>query len=143
MVSDQGTNLLSSLMQEVYEITGIHKLSTTTYHPQIDGLVEIFNRTPRAMVAKYAAEYGTEWDEHVPHLFFVYRTKPHESTEESQFFLLYGRDACIPRESALSTKQTPYQVDIDDYKSELVFSLAEACQVAEEKLHKHTKIRAI
>ena len=82
------------------------------------------------MVAKYAAKYGTDWDEHLPYLLFAYRTKPHESTGESPFFLLYGRDAHIPCESVLSTKQTPYQVDIDDYKSELVFSLAEAWQVA-------------
>ena len=40
LVSDRGTNLLSSLMQEVYEITGIHKLSTTAYHPQTDGKLQ-------------------------------------------------------------------------------------------------------
>ena len=105
LVSDQGTTLLSSLMQEVYEITGIHKLSTTAYHPQTGGLVENFNRTLRAMVAKYAAKYGTDWDEHLPYLLFSYRTKPHESIRESPFFLLYGRDAHIPCESVLSTKR--------------------------------------
>ena len=45
-------------IQEVYEITGILKLSTTTYHPQTDDLVENFNRTLRAMVAKYTVKYG-------------------------------------------------------------------------------------
>ena len=64
LVSDRGTNLLSFLMQEVYEITGIHKLSTIPYHPQTDGLVENFNRILRAMVAKFAVKYGTDWDEH-------------------------------------------------------------------------------
>ena len=47
-------------MQEAYVITGIHKLSTTAYHAQTDGLVENFNRTLRAMVAKYAVKYGTD-----------------------------------------------------------------------------------
>ena len=88
------------------------------------------------MVAKYAVKYGTNWDEHLPHLLFAYWTKPHESTGESLFFLLYGRDARIPCESVLSTKGTPYQVDIDDYKSELVFSLAEAWQVARDHIQK-------
>ena len=97
LVSDRGTNLLSSLMQELYELTGIHKLSTTAYHPQTDGLVENFNnRTLRAMVAKYAVRYGSDWDVHLAHLLFAYRTKPHESTGESPFFLLYGRDAHLP-----------------------------------------------
>lgn len=84
----------------------------------------------RAMVAQYAVKYGTNWDENLLHLLFAYRTKSHESTGESPFFLLYGRDGRIPCESMLSTKQTAYQVDIDDYKSELVFSLTEAWQVA-------------
>ena len=57
-------------------------------------------------------------------------------------------------ESALSIKRTPYQVDIDDYKSELVFNLAEAWQSAREHIQKsqrrqkknydkHVKARAI
>ena len=151
LVSDRGSNLLSSLMQEVYEATGIHKLSTTAYHPQTDGLVENFNRTLRAMVAKYA---GSNWDEHLQYLLFAYRTKPHESTGESPFFLLYRRDARLPCESVLSTKRTHYQVDLDDYKSELVFGLADAWQAAGDSIQKaqrkqkrnydrHSKTRAI
>ena len=78
------------------------------------------------MVAKYMVKYGTDWEEHLLHLLFAYVTKPHESTGKSLFLLLYGRDARIPCESVLSTKRTPYQVDVDDDKSELVFSLVEA-----------------
>ena len=85
-------------------LAGVHKLSTTAYHPQTDGLVENFNKTLRAMVAKYAAKYGMDWDEHLPHLLFAYRTKPHESTGESPFFLLCGWDARISCELVLSTK---------------------------------------
>ena len=39
LLSD-GTAFLSKLMADVYELTGIHKLNTTAYHPQTDGLVE-------------------------------------------------------------------------------------------------------
>ena len=81
------------------------------YHPQADGLVENFNRTLQAMLAKYAAKFGVNWGEHLHHLLFAYRTKPHESTGESPFFLLYGRDARIPCETTLSTTHTAYQVD--------------------------------
>ena len=48
------------------------------------------------MVAKYATKYGTDCDEHLSHLLFVCRMKPHESTGEYPFFLLYGRDASSP-----------------------------------------------
>ena len=43
LISDRGPNLLSTLMQEVCEVTGMQKLNTTAYHPQADGLVENFN----------------------------------------------------------------------------------------------------
>ena len=46
-------------------MTGMQKLNTTAYHPQADGLVENFNRTLRAMLAKYAARFGVNWDEHL------------------------------------------------------------------------------
>ena len=52
LISDRGPNLLSTLMQEVCEVTGMQKLNTTAYHPQADGLVENFNRTLRAMLDK-------------------------------------------------------------------------------------------
>ena len=139
LVSDQGANLLSAAMSEVYEVTGIHKNSTTAYHPQADGLVENFNRTLRAMIAKHATKYGDNWDEHLPYLLFAYRTKPHESTGESPFFLLYGRDARLPCEDVFSARRTPYQVDLDDYKTELTVGLAEAWRTAQDHLKKAQK----
>lgn len=45
LISDSGPNLLSTLMQEVCEATGMQYVNTTAYHPQADGLVENFNRT--------------------------------------------------------------------------------------------------
>ena len=35
----------SSLMEDIYKLMGIHKVSTTAYHPQTNGLVERFNWT--------------------------------------------------------------------------------------------------
>jgi len=53
--------------------------------------------------------------------------------------LLYGRDARIPCESTLSTTRTAYQVDIDDYKSELVHGLPEAWQLARNEIQRSQK----
>ena len=88
------------------------------------------NKTIRAMIAKYSSQYGDNWDEYLPKLLFAYRTKCHESTKKSPFFLLYGRDARLPGEEALSTTRSPYMVDLDDYKTELITSLTEAWETA-------------
>ena len=45
ILSDRGKAFLLGLMKEVEKILGFHKVNTSTYHPQTDGLVERFNRT--------------------------------------------------------------------------------------------------
>ena len=55
VLSDRGKAFLSGLMQEVQKLLGFRKANTTAYHPQTDGLVERFNRTLTAMLAKTVA----------------------------------------------------------------------------------------
>ena len=49
---DRGKALLSGLMKEVGLLLGFHKVNTSGYHPQTDGLVERFNQTLITMLAK-------------------------------------------------------------------------------------------
>ena len=60
LLSDRGTAFLSKLMQAVCEVMGVHKVNTTAYHPQTDGLVERFNRTLTDMLAKTVAQNGRD-----------------------------------------------------------------------------------
>ncbi len=136
LLSDRGANLLSELIQDVCLLLGVKKVNTTAYHPQTDGLVENVNRTLRAMMAKHAHTFGPEWDMHLQQLLFAYRVKPHESAKEAPFFLLYGRDARLPTETALSRPQTPYATDVEDYHSQLAIGLTEAWKQAQQKIQK-------
>ena len=68
LLSDRGTNLLSHLMLDVCTLLGTTKLNTTAYHPECDGMVERFNRTLKAMLRKRAAQFGAQWDKHLPGL---------------------------------------------------------------------------
>ena len=45
LLSDRGGAFLSTLLQEIEALLGFHKVNTSAYHPQRDGLVERFNRT--------------------------------------------------------------------------------------------------
>ena len=69
----------------------------------------------------------------------LHRTKPHESTGESPFFLLYGRDARLPCQDVFSVKRTPYQVDLDDYKTDLTVGLADTWRTAQDHLKSSQK----
>ena len=130
LLSDRGSNFLSDLMTEVCRLMDITKVNTTGYHPQTDGLVERFHRTLLAMLSKYVDKHGRDWDNYLPYLQYAYRVSAQESTKESPFFLLYGRDPRQPIDEALGCPSTPYMVDLDDYKSELVQGLSDAWESA-------------
>ena len=117
-------------------MTGMKKVNTTAYHPQTDGLVENFNRTLRSMLAKHSRKFGAQWDIHLQQLLFAYRTKPHESTGESPFFLVYGRDARLPTESVLDNSPSPYTVDREDHGIELARGLSLAWEIARAEIGK-------
>ena len=82
LLSDRGSAFLSALLQDVYQLMGTHKVSTTAYHPQTDGLVERFNRTLIDMLVKTVEKNGRDWDRRLPHVLFAYRASPQESTKD-------------------------------------------------------------
>ena len=133
LLSDRGGNFLSALMQEVCRLMGVKKLNTSGYHPQCNGLVERFNSTLIQMLAK-VTKNPKDWDQCLPYVVYAYHTAAQESTKESPFFLMYGRDPQIPTVEALSTPSTPYTVDLDDYQSELITGLSDAWEAAAEHI---------
>ena len=112
------------------------KINTTAYHPQTDGLVENFNHTLRAMIAKHTKKFGCGWDMYLPQLLFAYRTKPHETAGESSFYLLYGRDTKLPTETAFTQPWSPYLIDIEDYRTKLTVGLTESWKQARQNVRK-------
>ena len=80
-----------------------------------------------------------DWDSRLPYLLFAYRVAVQESTQESPFFLLYGRDPRVPTETALSQPTTPYQIEFPDYRAELVAHLSDAWALA----HKNIKLAQV
>jgi len=96
ILTDQGANFTSKLQAEVYQLLHVDALRTSPYHPQTDGLVEIFNGTLKEMLRKTAMADGKDWDKLIPYVLFAYREVPQESTGFSPFELLYGRDVRGP-----------------------------------------------
>ena len=136
LLSDRGAAFLSKLMLEVCRLMGVKKVNTTAYHPQTDGLVERFNRTLTDMLAKTVEAQGANWDERLPYVLFAYRTSLQQSTLESPFFLLYGRDAQLPLEEVMCPEPTRHPIDLSDYKMELSSSMAEAWEIARTSIKK-------
>ena len=129
-----GSNFLSELNRSMCDVLGVKKINTSGYHPQTDGLVEKFNSTLISLISKCCVISDYDWDEHLQMLLFAYRSSMQASTQESPFFLLYGRDPRLPTETALSGAVSPYLVDISDYQTELVRRMSTAWSVAKEQI---------
>ena len=134
LLSDRGANFLSCLMLEICRPLGVKKINTSGYHPQSDGLVEKFNSTLISMIAKSCDVCNSDWNVRLPYLLFAYRVSAQESTRESPFVLLYGRDTRIPTETVLYHVRTPYVVDLEDYKQDLMADMSLAWKLAFENI---------
>ena len=55
ILTDQGTNFILSLLEEIYCLFHIKRIRTTPYHPQSDGVVERFNGTSKGMLRKFVS----------------------------------------------------------------------------------------
>src|SRR6185295_17068465 len=98
LLSDHRAAFLSKMVEKLLLISGIiHKLSSA-YHPQTNGLTEQFNRTLCESLARTAAEHDKQWDLFVHASLFAYRTMKHNTTHQTPFFLVYGRQAIMPVE---------------------------------------------
>ena len=93
LLSGRGANFLSDLILKMCSLLGMKKVNMSGYHPQTDGLVEKFNYTITNMISNSIE--GTV-DKQLPMLLFASRSTVQDSTKESPFFLLYGRDPHLP-----------------------------------------------
>lgn len=93
IISDRGTHFNNRMMEKLVERCGINHRLSTPYHPEMNGLVERFNRTLCELLAKLG---GQDWDRNIPSVLFAYRTKKHKSSNMQPLYVTYGREARIP-----------------------------------------------
>ena len=87
------------------------------------GLVERFNKTLTSMLAKMIEKGGQDWNQHLPYVLITYRVSQQQSTLESPFFLLYGRNPRLPTDSLSQTRKF---VELQEYGQELAARMSEA-----------------
>ena len=72
LLSDNGLQLCARLATAVYKLLGIHKLTTSAYHPSGNGGVERVNHTMAQMLAMICNEHQNDWDVQLPHVEYAY-----------------------------------------------------------------------
>lgn len=116
--SDQGRNFESALIRQLCGLYGIEKSRTTPYHPAGNGQCERFNRTLHDLLRTLPASRKRDWHSCLPQVLHAYNTTPHQSTGESPFFLMFGREARLPVDFLLGRVQDPVGGTVDEWVQE-------------------------
>lgn len=141
ILTDQGSNFMLNLLQEMYLMSNITRLRTSPYQPQTDGLMERFHRTLQFMIRKFAASNQRDWDEHFPYRLFAFREVLQESTGLSPFELLYGRRVRRPLD-VLKEAWVGYEVEKENvsvHVLEMRRCLEEMSELVKENVTKAQK----
>ena len=134
--SDQGSNFMSGVFQQVMYELGITQYKSSAYHPQSQGALERFHETLKNMIRSYCFDTEKDWDEGIHLLLFAARESVQESLGFSPFELVFGHSVRGPlkllKEKFLSETETP--MNLLQYVSDFRNKLTKACELARANL---------
>ena len=108
MLTDNGSEFKNKEMQEVCDTLGLKHIFSPVYTPESKGRLEGWHRFFKACIAKYIHGGGVEWDELVPLAVSAYNFFPCQSSKESPFILMFGRDLIMPVAKLLELRPRYY-----------------------------------
>ena len=134
--SDQGSNFMSGLFQQVMDELGIKQYRSSAYHPESQGALERFHQTLKNMIRSYCFDTNRDWDEGVHLLLFAVRESVQESLGFSPFELVFGHSVRGPlklfKEKLLSHDDV--SLNLLQYVSDFRTKLSNACEMAKANL---------
>ncbi|KZS06649.1 Uncharacterized protein APZ42_029823 [Daphnia magna] len=107
LTTDRERCFIAEVTQNVLRALETNHRTTTAYRPQANGLVERLNHTLADMLSMYVSSDHRDWDESLPFVTFAYNTSRHESTGRTPFYLVYGKEAVLPIDSAVNADPNP------------------------------------
>lgn len=110
IMSDQGKNFLSWLVQDIAKFMGPKWKMASAYHPQTNGLTGKTNQTLINMLTHYTKNQ-TKWYLALPLIQFAYNTSVNSLTKCSPFYFLYGKHPTLPIDIKLKPRAGPGSSD--------------------------------
>ncbi|GFV55677.1 hypothetical protein TNCV_278981 [Trichonephila clavipes] len=97
LISDNGTQFVSAVMQQICYLLNIHQSLIPVYHPQANP-VERKNRDLKPRLAILVQDKHDCWSEKLPFIRFALNTAKCETTGQTAAFLNFGRELRTPSE---------------------------------------------
>ncbi len=130
VITDQGTNMMSKLFEDLHIKLGISHNYTTHYHTMANGEVERTHRTILSRLTTSMTESGEDWDKLSSFMVMGYNSTPHSAHEKSPHEVHFGKPPILPSQSPLSFITSQYAKN--DNLNEQRKKMKEGWQMAHE-----------
>ena len=140
--SDQGTEFLNTVIEQISALYQVKHVPTTPGNPRSNGLAEQHMLTLKDQLSAFTNAIKDDWDTYLSTIQFAYMTTVNSQTGFTPFFLLYGREASQPHETWIGAfGKVP---TLTEYVRNLVISLQSAWEyVAMQKPKEVQKMNQI
>ncbi|KAL2083737.1 hypothetical protein ACEWY4_021510 [Coilia grayii] len=135
LLSDRGSQFVSSLFQELCAGWTVIPKLTTAYHPQTN-LTDRVNRNIKAMISSYVGDQHNKWTQYLPEFRFALNSSVHETTGVSPAELHLGRKLKSPMDKLLLGRNPPpdtLRYDVEKRLRDLQEQVAETSKKAKQR----------
>ncbi len=99
ILTDRGRNFMSNVLMRYLKILMAKHFRTSPFHPRSNGKVENANGSLIKIISKATKSAKHKWDEFIDEALFIIRTRKHNITGHSPFYLMYGVQPQMPGDS--------------------------------------------
>jgi hypothetical protein len=91
IVSDKDTKFIGHFWRTLWKKMGTNLMFSSSYHPQMDGKIEVVNRSLGDLLRSLVTENHNSWDNVLPQEKFAYNNSVNRRTGKIPFEIVYGR----------------------------------------------------
>ena len=113
LVIDQGNQFTSSMIEELLSDHKIKHRTSTPYHPQANGQVEVTNRALDNILTKVVSSSRKDWAERLVEATWAYNITWKTITGFTPYELVYGKKALLSIEFEHHILRMASQLDLD------------------------------
>eukprot|EP00253_Pinus_taeda_P025054 PITA_25054 len=113
LVTDQGSRFTSNLIEYLLAHHKIKHRTSTPYHPQANGQVEVTNRALEGILTNVVSSNRKDWAGRLVEATWAYNTTWKTTTSFTPYELVYGKRALLSIKFEYNTLRMAAQLDLD------------------------------
>ena len=90
IVSNRDTRFVGHFWRTLWKKMGTNLGFSSAYHPQIDGQIEVTNRSLGNILRSLVSDHPKQWDQELAQVKFAYNDSPNKSIGLSPFHIFNG-----------------------------------------------------